>query len=69
VSNPSYLEIIKMGKNVLPYIFQDLKSEPAFWFSALQDMTGCDPVKHSHRGIIKLMKEDWLKWGKEHGYV
>lgn len=69
VSNLSYLEIIKMGKKVLPYIFQDLKSESAFWFSALQDMTGCDPVKPSHSGIIKLMKEDWLKWGEEHGYM
>ncbi len=34
-SNPSYLEIIKMGKKVLPYIFQDLKSDPTFWFSSL----------------------------------
>ena len=69
ISNPSYLEVVRMGKKVLPYILQDLKSEPAFWFSALEELTGCNPIEPSHRGIIKLMKKDWLKWGEEHGYV
>ena len=68
-SNPSYLEIIDMGEKVLPLIFQDLKTECGFWFSALEEMTGCNPIEESHRGFIKLMKEDWLKWGKEHRYV
>jgi len=69
VSNQSYLEIIKMGKKVLPYIFQDLKSTHVFWFSALEKITGCDPIPQSHWGIAKLMSEDWLKWGEKHGYV
>lgn len=68
-SNPSYLEIIGMGKKVLPYIFQDLKYESAFWFSALEKITVCNPIEPHHRGIVKLMTEDWLKWGKEHGYI
>lgn len=69
ISNKSYLEIIDMGREVLPLIFQDLKSDPAFWFFALEKLTGFNPIESSHRGIIKLMKEDWLKWGKENGYV
>lgn len=68
-SNPSYLEIIKMGRKVLPYIFQDLKSDHAFWFHALEEITGCNPIKYAHRGYVDLMAEDWLKWGEEHGYV
>lgn len=68
-SNPSYLEIIKMGRKVLPYIFQDLKSDHAFWFRALEEITGCNPIKYTHRGYVDLMAEDWLKWGEEHGYV
>lgn len=68
-SNPSYLEIIKMGKKVLPYIFQDLKSDHAFWFHALEEITGCNPIKYNHRGYIDLMAEDWLKWGEVHGYI
>lgn len=69
VSNRSYLEIIDMGEKILPLIFQDLKSEPAFWFFALEEITECNPIEKSHRGFIKLMKEDWLKWGEEHGYI
>ncbi len=62
-SKRSYLEIIGMGKKVLPYIFQDLKSEPAaIWFPALETITGYNPIKKDHRGIIKLMAEDWLRW-------
>lgn len=68
-SNPSYLEIICMGKSILPYIFQDLKSEPNFWFYALEKITGVNPIRPSHRGIIDLMTEDWLKWGEENGYI
>lgn len=68
-SNPSYLEIIGMGRKVLPFIFEDLMSKPSFWFSALEKITGCDPIKPSHIGYIKLMTEDWLKWGEEHGYI
>lgn len=68
-SNRSYLEIINMGKKVLPFIFQDLKSEPAFWFHTLEEITGYNPIEESHRGITKLMTEDWLKWGNEHGYL
>ena len=68
-SNPSYLEIINMGKSVLSYIFQDLKSGYAFWFGALENITGCNPVKPSHRGFVELMTEDWLKWGEGHGYI
>lgn len=68
-SNESYLQIISMGEKALPFIFQDLKYEPALWFSALENITGQNPIDISHRGIIKLMTEDWLKWGREHGYV
>lgn len=68
-SNPSYLDIIKMGKKVLPYIFQDLKSDHAFWFHALEEITGCNPIEYNHRGYIDLMAEDWLKWGEAHGYI
>ncbi len=68
-SNQSYLHIIGMGRKVLPYIFQDLKARPALWFPALEAITGSDPIKPSHSGIIRLMIEDWLKWGEENGYV
>lgn len=67
--NQSYLEIIGMGKKVLPYILQDLKIKPAHWFSALRAITGVSPIKRLHRGDIKLMTVDWLIWGEENAYI
>lgn len=67
-SSPYYLQIIKMGERVLPFIFEELKSEPYLWFSALAKITGRNPIEKSHRGFVKLMIEDWLRWGEKHGY-
>jgi len=67
-SSVHYLQIIKMGKRVLPFIFQELRSEPNLWFSALKKITGQNPIEESHRGVVKLMLKDWLKWGEKHGY-
>lgn len=67
--NRSYLEIISMGEKVLVYIFQDLKHKPAHWFPALRAITRINPIKPLHRGNIRLMTEDWLKWGEENDYI
>lgn len=67
--NQSYLEIIGMGKKALPFIFEDLQIKPTHWFAALRAITGFSPIKRAHRGNIRLMSEDWLKWGEENGYI
>lgn len=69
VSNPLYLEIIAMGKQILPAIFQELKKEPDHWFPALKAITGIDPVPKEHRGKVALMSEDWLIWGNDNGFI
>ncbi len=61
----SYQAIIAMGKPVLPLILADLQREPNHWFFALQTISEENPVKESHLGNIKLMTNDWLKWGKK----
>lgn len=67
--DPAYLEIIGMGKKVLPYILQDLKFKPSHWFVALRAITGISPIKSPDRGNIVKMAEDWLTWGRENGYI
>lgn len=69
LTNPAYLEIISMGKDVLPLIFQDLMNGPGHWFMALKIITGVDPVSDESKGDLKAMTDTWLNWGKEHGYV
>lgn len=66
--HPAYQEIIQMGTQIVPLLLQELKRNPLYWLSALQEITGENPVQPEQRGRIKQMAEAWLKWGKERGY-
>jgi hypothetical protein len=68
-SHPAYQQIIGMGETILPAIFGELRTAPDYWFWALKAITGEDPVPEEHQGRMKLMVEDWLKWGAQFGYV
>jgi hypothetical protein len=39
-SNMNYLRIIALGKDALPFIYQELQREPGPWFVALRAITG-----------------------------
>lgn len=67
--HPAYQQIIGMGTIAIPLILSELKKKPGHWFWALKSITGADPVPPEHRGRLKQMTEDWLKWGKEQGYI
>ena len=69
VLQPSYQEIIGMGRDALPFILEELKATPNHWFWALKSISGEDPVPPEHRGDIKRMTEDWLSWGREKGFM
>jgi hypothetical protein len=62
----SYRAIIAMGPEVLPFIFKEMKSKVEFWFSALREITGENPVSPDRAGDIYAMNRDWLKWWHEH---
>lgn len=71
-SNPSilyedqnYKSIINMGKEIIPYLINDLKSPDGDWFEALYKITGIDPVKSENNGFVDKMRQDWINWYKE----
>jgi len=66
--NPSYQRIIGMGKDALPFIFNELEREPDEWFWALMAITDENPVKPEERGYIDKMAKAWLRWAKEKGF-
>lgn len=68
VMNPAYQQIIGMGEIAVPFIFSELERKPDHWFWALISITGVDPVSDENRGNIRKMAEEWLHWGKKHGY-
>lgn len=62
INHPAYLEIINMGKQVLPFIIDDMRETNNHWFVALEIITGVKPVLIAHYGNIPLMVNDWLNW-------
>ncbi len=67
--HPAYQQIIGMGQVAVPLILSEMRKKPDHWFWALRSITGEDPVLPEHRGRLKQMTDDWLKWGKAQGYV
>jgi hypothetical protein len=66
---PAYQQIIGMGAPVVPFILRELSRELDHWFWALKAITGQDPVSPEHRGRMRDMAADWLRWGREKGYA
>lgn len=69
VRHTAYLEIIRLGPDVIPILLGELKRRPDFWFAALRELTGEDPVPKEAAGKIKDMAQAWLKWGRDRGHI
>ena len=67
--HPAYQQIIGMGPTAISFILRELKNKPGHWFWALKSITGEDPVPPEHRGKVRQMTDDWLKWARERGYI
>jgi hypothetical protein len=71
IQHPAYREIIeKMGVAAIPFILDDLRLRGGNWFAALREITGDGPViPEADWGRVPRLKEAWVKWGIERGYV
>lgn len=67
--HPAYQEIIGLGRDVLPFIIQDLAVTGSNWFWALRAISGENPVPPEERGQVDRMTARWLEWGHMHGYL
>lgn len=66
---PAYRKIIAMGPSVVPLILEDLQRAPDHWYIALDRLTGENPVDENDAGVMTKVRESWLKWGRERGYI
>jgi hypothetical protein len=64
-SHPAYRAITNMGDEAIPLLLRELETRPHFWFAALREITGEDPVKEQDRGHLENMRQAWLEWGRE----
>ncbi len=67
--HPDYQRIIGMGSDAIPLILEEMNRQPGQWFWALSSITGENPVPDEDRGRIAAMTEQWLQWGRLHGYI
>lgn len=67
VADPAYLQIIGLGRAVLPHLLRELARQPDHWFSALSAITGEGPIPTGAEGNLAAMTEAWLAWGRTHG--
>jgi hypothetical protein len=67
--HPAYQRIIGMGPAALPLIFQELESNSGHWSWALRAITGDDPTGPEDTGKIGNMREAWLSYARERGYL
>jgi hypothetical protein len=71
VALPEYHRIIGLGRPVVPLLLRELEREPEFWFSALEAITGENPVPESvsSSGDIRATADAWVEWGYRHGVL
>jgi hypothetical protein len=65
--HPSYARIIGLGRAAVPFILASLQREPDDWFYALRAITGADPVRAAHAGVMPKMCEAWINWSRQRG--
>jgi len=61
-SHPAYRDIVALGPDVVPLIIDDLRTAPNFWFAALEELTGEDPVTPEMVGKVAAMSKAWVEW-------
>jgi putative addiction module component (TIGR02574 family) len=67
--HPDYQKIIGMGNGAIPLILNEMATRGGHWFWALRAITRESHERPEHAGNIKAITEDWLKWGRERGYI
>jgi hypothetical protein len=67
--HPSYRQIVELGWTAVPLLIEELRDRPDFWFSALREITGEDPVQDHIRGNYDEMRDAWLSWAAARGVI
>jgi hypothetical protein len=67
--HPAYRQLVAMGPAVIPLLLAELKRNPDFWFAALREITGENPVSPASAGKLKEMAHAWVEWGRARGHI
>ena len=63
-SNPNYLKMIKLGKEIIPFLIENLDKH-SILSKSLRDITGENPILDKDRLKSNSYKYYWEKWYKQ----
>lgn len=69
VLHRDYQRIIDLGPEVIPYILERIGVGEGHWSWALESITGDHPIEAEHHGNSHAVRDAWIRWGIEHGYL
>lgn len=69
ILNKHYQRIIGLGVDAVPLILKEYISGSGPWHNALEAITGENPVTKECIGRARKIKEAWIEWAKEKGYL
>ena len=73
INHPAYQTIIGLGKDVVPFILEDLQNSPKWWFYALIKINGGDIIPQDQHeeyvGQLNKLTKAWLEWGRNNKYI
>jgi hypothetical protein len=77
-NHPAYQELLAMGQDIVPLLLRDVATEErrpirdvGFWASVslLCQITGAAPWKPEDAGRLRPIRDAWVRWGQEKGYL
>jgi hypothetical protein len=72
VSHEAYQRIIDLGignATIVRLILQDLRENGGYWSTALIALTGENPIEPANIGRPEKIRQDWVRWGKQSGFL
>jgi hypothetical protein len=67
--NPAHQQIVKLGEEAIPLILEDYKKGGSWWALTLMEITGINLVTEEIAGKYDEVRDIWLTWGVENGYI
>ncbi len=62
--HPAIVQIIGMGKQVVPLLLQEVQKMSGHWFYALEHINRTNPVSSEDRWNVEKTAAAWLEWGR-----
>jgi hypothetical protein len=67
IGHPAFRRIVASGPESIPYLLEQLRSEPSYLVLALSEIMGVNPVPPGAAGRITDIAKAWLAWGEKNG--